>query len=164
MKIEWDFDNLFAFGNRLSDFHNYETAIMTATQEIAKALHKALLTRTPVVTGKLMQGWNSADNLSFKVQKVKRGYMVELINNVEYASSVNYGHPSHNQFNKGGKPYVVRNRIKVPVADKRQNPVSQYWVFGRFFLENSIVEVEDQLNAIIAKELQKWLEWCVNGK
>jgi hypothetical protein len=164
MKIVWDFHELVEFGERLNDYPKFESYLKSATQEIAKALHKALVTRTPVVTGKLKQGWNSGENLAFTVQKVKDGYLVELTNNVEYASHVNYGHPSHNQFNKGGQPYVVRNRVKVPVADPRQNPKSQYWVFGRFFLENSVVEVDEQLEQIVSKELQKWLEWCVSGK
>lgn len=142
MKIVWDFDNLFAFGNRLSDFHNYETAIMTATQEVAKVLHQALITRTPVLTGNLRKCWSNGDNLQFIVEKTNGGYTVTLENDAQnehgykYGYVVNYGHRSPN----GG------------------------WVVGRFFIENSIIETEEKLNKVVQKELQKWLEWCVNGK
>lgn len=160
MKIKWDFDNLFEFGNRLSNYENYENTLKSATQEIAKALHKALLTHTPVVTEELKKGWNTTENLSFTVRKVKRGYMVELTNNVEYARSVNYGHYSYNQFNKGGTPYVVNNRTVPYYAGNKDKT----FVFGRFFVEKSIVAVEPLVKQIVQRELQKWLEWCVNGK
>lgn len=157
MKVIWDFDNLFAFGERLSEYENFETAIMTATQEIAKALHRALLTRTPVVTGNLRAGWSRGENLAFRVTKVKNGYVVELSNDVDYASWVNYGHHSYNQY---GGAYEVKNRT----VKYYQGNNGKTYVYGHFFLEKSILDVEEQVEQIIHKELQKWLEWCVNGK
>ena len=157
MKVIWDFDNLFAFGERLSEYENFETAVMTAPQEIAKALHRSLLTRTPVVTGNLRSGWSKGENLAFRVTKVKRGYVVELSNDVDYANWVNYGHHSYNQY---GGPYEVKNRT----VKYYQGNSGKTYVYGHFFLEKSILDVEDQVEQIIYKELQKWLEWCVNGK
>lgn len=157
MKVIWDFDNLFAFGERLSEYENFETAIMTATQEIAKALHRALLTRTPVVTGNLRAGWSRGENLAFRVTRVERGYVVELSNDVDYANWVNYGHHSYNQY---GGAYEVKNRT----VSYYQGNKGKTYVYGHFFLEKSILDVEGQVERIIQKELQKWLEWCVNGK
>ena len=151
--------------DKLANFDQYvvETALMSATKEIAQALHEALVKNTPVVTGKLKSGWNSAENLSFKVEKVDGGYEVTLINNVEYASSVNYGHPSHNQFNKGGTPYVVKNRVKVPVANPLQNPADATWVWGHFFVEASVAQTDQQVKQIIDKNLRKYLKRWSNG-
>ena len=160
MKIKWDLHELVEFGERIGTYKNYEKALENATREVAKAFHKVLKSKTPVVTGKLKSGWDDGKNLSFTVQKVKNGYMVELVNEVEYAPYVNNGHYSYNQFNKGGKPYVVRNRT-VPYT---QGTKKETFVFGRFFVENSIAEIEEQLDKLISKELQKWLEWCVSGK
>ena len=160
MKITWDLHELVEFGERVGNYKNYEKTLETATQELAKAFHKVLKSKTPVVTGELKNGWDNSKNLSFTVKKEKNGYLVELVNEVEYAPYVNNGHYSYNQFNKGGKPYVVRNRT-VPYTQGTNKPT---FVFGRFFVENSIAEIEEQLDKIISKELQKWLEWCVSGK
>ena len=141
----------------------FEAAIMTATQEIARELHEALVKNTPVITGKLKSGWNSEENLSFKVEKVDGGYKVTLINDVEYASAVNYGHPSHNQYNKGGTPYVVKNRIKVPVANPLQNPADATWVWGHFFVEASEAQTEPKCYNIVQKNLRKYFRRWLSG-
>ena len=166
MKLEWDLHELVEFGERLCDINRYEQTMENATRELAKAFHMVLKSKTPVVTGKLKNGWDNSKNLSFTVQKVKDGYMVELVNEVEYAQYVNHGHYSHNQYNKGGEPYLVRNRVKVPTRSQFDtlNVNESRYVFGHFFVENSIAEVEEKLDKIISKELQKWLEWCVSGK
>jgi hypothetical protein len=157
MKLTWDLDQLVDFGNRIGNTETFETYLMTATQEIAKALHKALLTRTPVVTGNLRSGWSRGDNLAFRVQQVRNGYMVELSNDIEYARWVNYGHHSYNQF---GGPYEVKNRT----VKYYQGGNGKTFVYGHFFVEKSILDTEPKVEKIIRQELKDWLRWCVNGK
>ena len=142
MKIKWDLHELVEFGERLNDYHQFETYIMTATQEIARVYHQALITRTPVLTGNLRKMWSAGDNLLFAVVKVEGGYQVTLENEAKNEHGYKYGQ-------------VVNDGHYTRKGN---------WVQGRFFIENSIAHTEEQIDQIISKELQKWLEWCVSGK
>lgn len=152
MKVTFDFSELDKFAENLKDYHRFETTLMTATQNIARVLHKYLLQQTPVDTGNLRKMWSAGGNLSFTVERVERGYEVVLINEAEYAIAVNDGHYSYNQFNKGGKPYVVKNRT-VPY---KQGGKAKTFVFGRFFVEDSIDLTYPKVEELIMKELRKW--------
>lgn len=142
MKIEWDFTELYEFANKVNNQHDFETHIMTLTQQIARVLHHTLLIKTPVDTGNLRKMWSAGNNLYFTVEKKSNGYEVTLINDAQngegfkYGKAVNYGHKTPN----GG------------------------WVMGRFFVENSIAETEEQLKTIVKHELQKWWSGVLNGK
>lgn len=142
MKVEYDFTGFDLLARALGQTETFETAIMTATQNIARVLHDEVLKRTPVETGNLRKMWSAGNNLLFDVKKEADGYTVTLINTAQdsmgykYGWVVNYGHHTPN----GG------------------------WVMGRFFVENSIAATEDQSKPIIQKELQKWFKRCLNGK
>lgn len=142
MDIEVDVTEFLGFSRRLQDYERFETAIMTATQEIARVLHKELLKRSPVDTGNLRKMWSAGDNLMFYVDRKGNGYEVTLVNEArngegyKYPWVVNYGHKSRN----GG------------------------WVVGQFFVENSILATSDVAEKYIRKELTKWFRYCVNGK
>lgn len=146
MKLQWDFSELTRFADDLSDKHEFETAIMTATQNVSKVLHRYLLKNTPIDTGNLRKMWSAGDNLNFTVERVNGGYEVTFINTARakspdgfmYGLAVNDGHKSQN----GG------------------------WVMGRFFVEKSILTVENQkqFESMIYKELSKWWRKTVNGK
>ena len=159
MKLDWDFSEWFEFGDRLATIAKFEEACKEATQQLAKELHEMLKTGTPVKTGKLVAGWDNAQNYSYEIKETKNGYFVELINDVEYALYVNDGHYSYNQY---GGPYEVKNRT-VPYTQGNSDPT---FVFGHFFVEKSIVLLENSttLNVVIEKELDKWFRWCVDGK
>lgn len=145
MKLEFDFSELIEFGEKLNDYHTFETALTNATRELAKVLHKCLLNKTPVLTGRLKQAWNEGDNLAYTVEKKYGGYQVTFTNDAEnkgfkYGRAVNYGHRL---------PYGKRGERRVP---------------GRFFVENSVIETEEVAQKIIMKELRKWFEGGMNGK
>lgn len=161
MKLRWDFHELYDFGDRITDIDKFEDVCKTVTIQLTKELQEMLFNKTPVKTGQLAAGWGGSENYSYKIKERKNGYEVELINRVPYALYVNDGHYSHNQFNKGGDPYVVKHRT-VPYY---QGNSEATFVFGRFFVEKSILELENnyKLNAILFKELEKWFRWCVNG-
>jgi hypothetical protein len=144
MKFEWDFTELLDFGDRIADTAIFEEACEKITKQIAKELHKMLINNTPVKTGTLQSFWQTGENYSYTIKRVRGGFQVTLVNEAEYALSVNDGHYSHNQFNKGGEPYVVRNRT-VPHT---QGEDGDTFVFGRFFVEASIAQLEESEAAL----------------
>ena len=119
----------------------FETAIMTATQEIARELHKALLKNTPIKTGNLRKMWSAGDNLMFNVERVGNGFEVTLVNNAQddkgfkYGRAVNYGH-------------------KTP---------SGGWVAGRFFVEASEAQTEPLCYNIVQRNLRKYFRRWLSG-
>lgn len=140
MKLTWDFSELTDFAESLRNPHDLETALMTATQNIARVLHQYLLVQTPVDTGNLRKMWSAGNNLAFIVDKVGDGFQVTFINRArandakgfEYGLAVNDGH-------------------KTP---------SGGWVMGRFFVEKAIIQTAEssKLEKIIMEQLQKWWE------
>lgn len=158
MKFEWDFTELVRFSNNLEN-DSFKDWMKTATEEIARVLLETIKRKTPVVTGELLQGW-SDNNIGSLIKVRSNGYEVILVNKVEYASAVNNGHYSYNQYNKGGKPYIVRNRT-VPYDGKfgGNYPNADTYVFGRFFVEKSIFELSESksiIEGIIMEHLQDW--------
>lgn len=122
----------------------YETALMTATQEIAKELHKALLQNTPVVTGNLRKAWSSGENLMFNVERVPNGFQVTLINDARAGSA-------------DGFPYAeaVNNGHKTPNGG---------WVMGKFFVERSESQTEPKCYDIVRKNLRKYFVRWLSGQ
>ena len=144
MKFEWDLTELDKFSTRLEKAYEFETAMMTATQEIAKVLHQILIGRTPVDTGNLRKMWSAGDNLLFTVEPVKDGYMVTFENKA--SKKVNDG-------NGGEKDYYYGWIVNY-------SPKSKH----RFFVEKSVGVTEEFVRMIDNDELNKWFGWCVNGK
>lgn len=160
MKLEWDFSELESFAERLANESVFNRYCEQITKQIAEELRKKLKENTPKRTGHLASGWG---NQAFIVTPTANGFEVELTNNVEYALWVNDGHYSYNQFNKGGAPYVVKNRTVPYTQGNREDT----FVYGRFFVEKSILETEEnvsELHKIIYTQLKSWFGWCVNGK
>ena len=143
IKVEWDFG---AVEKALSKLNKevFETALMSATQEIARELHKALLQNTPIRTGNLRKMWSAGENLRFTVQRIGDSFEVTLINDARansadgfaYAEAVEYGHKTPN----GG------------------------WVMGRFFLKKSELQTEPKCNDIVKRNLQKYFARWLSGK
>lgn len=148
MEIKWDFSELTEFADKLSDTHDLNTNLMTATQKIARVLHKHLLEQTPVVTGNLRKMWSAGDNLSFKVEQVLNGFQVTLINKARS------GKNARSDDEKTGFMYGLA------VNDGHKTPGGNGWVMGRFFVEKSILITADstQVEKIIMQELKKWWE------
>lgn len=135
MKFEWDFSELVQFVGRLQDGYTFDTAMMTATQNIARVLHKYLLIQTPVDTGNLRKMWSAGNNLMFTVEPMNNGYKVTLINVAQNDKGFRYG---------------------LAVNDGHKMPNGSGWVMGRFFVEKSILQTEPKVEQMIMKELQKW--------
>lgn len=137
MNLEWDLHELTDFVNKLNDTHDLDTALMCATQNIARVLHQYLLVQTPVVTGNLRKMWSAGDNLRFTVKPVNGGFEVTFINLAQTDKGFQYG---------------------LAVNDGHKTSGGSGWVMGRFFVERSILQTANstQLESIIMNELQKW--------
>lgn len=153
MKITWDTSEWEKFANDLSNVSRFEREMKFATKELASALLKAIKTFTPVGdTYQLMSGWDGND---FAVKQVGNGFEVLLVNKDEKAIWVNDGHTAHNQY---GGPYPIHKRVKVTSPYQWQQGDATFYVFGHFFVERGILQINNtqQVEQIIMRKLQKW--------
>lgn len=130
-------------GNNLNAF------IESCSKELAARLLAKVIKRTPVgqypkssgkTGGTLRRGWTGSKNQSassyagnLKVNHYGGVYVIEIINPVEYASYVEFGHRT-----RGGAG----------------------WVEGRFMLTISEQEVQTDSRKILENKLKKKLEEC----
>ena len=121
-----------------------ELFIESCAKELAARLLAKVIKRTPVGKyssksgkkgGTLRRGWTAEKNQavstyanSLNITKTGDSYAIEIVNPVEYASYVEYGHRTRNH--KG-------------------------WVEGRFMLTISSQEVQEAAPAILEKKLQR---------
>jgi len=121
-----------------------DTFIDSCAKELAARLLAKVIKRTPVGDypnssgkkgGTLRRGWTAGTNQSavtyaqsLPIHHFGNAYVIEIINPVEYASYVEYGHRTANH---------------------------QGWVNGRFMLTISEQEIQSSAPAIIEKKLQK---------
>lgn len=163
MKLEWDFQELFNFGNKVKDTGEFEKYIKVAVREIAKKLHQMLITNTPVDYGTLQAFWKTDENYSYVVEATGSGYEVTLINQAVYALWVNDGHRQRpGRFIPG---YWEGKHFRYDPNANGGMVLKKPWVQGRFFVEKSILQVENStiLEKILNQQLNKWFGWCVNG-
>lgn len=130
-------------------------------KELAARLLAKVIKRTPVgnyengkVGGILRRGWTAKSEReaelsaafggkdsakkfaeSIEIKKVGNSYEIEIINQVSYASYVEYGHRTANH---------------------------NGWVEGRFILTISENEIESQAPKILERKLMKYLKECFN--
>lgn len=166
MKLEWDFQELYDFGDNLKSLDSaFSPYLQRATKELAKALLEDIKDLTPIGdTGRLIKGW---DGNAFLVEPLKSGYVVKLVNTTPYALAVNDGHKAYNQF---GGPYPIHDEVSVGPYGKLSGRIVltspyqwqqgdlKYYVFGHFFVERGILQFSntDKIEKLIMKELQKW--------
>lgn len=156
LKIEADYDELTAFTEKVNQLANgeWDKMVRDSLARVAETYLQELIGVTPVKTGKLKRQWrkDNGKDLAVKVRDVGNGYVIELINTTEYASWVEKGHYSYNQF---GGPYPVRN-AKVPD--------STGWVYGRFFVKKTEVKWQDgKLDAALQRRINGWMKELLSG-
>lgn len=128
-----------------------------AAKDLSGRLLSKVKKRTPVVYGTLRDAW--------AVMAVgHRGdrYTVVVINNLRYASYVEYGHRQEpGRFIPGyweGERFVYDPDAEGGMVLK--NP----WVEGRFMLTISTQELEQQAPAILERKLYKFLKECLDAE
>ncbi|MGE7840120.1 HK97 gp10 family phage protein [Lysinibacillus sp. NPDC093712] len=159
-----DLRQLKAFERKLAKLAtaDYEKFCEDCAKELAARLLAKVIKRTPVgvyedgtTGGTLRRGWTAKSHReaeltatfgggngskkftdSMTVKKVGSNYEIEVINPVEYASYVEYGHRTRNH---------------------------QGWVNGRFMMTISADELEQQAPSILEKKLMKMLKEAFDG-
>lgn len=152
MKVEWDFKELENFAKNLGNHGKFNKHAKRIAREISKALLNRMKSLTPVEDGDLIRGW---DGNHFLVTTVSNGYEVAIVNTDPKGTWVNDGHKAYNQF---GGPYEIKRRVKVKTPYTWQKGNQTYYVFGHFFVERGILELENssEIETIVMKELVKW--------
>ena len=141
--IEIDTKELEALAERFEEAENkLQDGIVDTLVYAAERYLRDLITNTPVDTGYLKKQWrNDNPNLDLRVKEVADGYQIELVNYTEYASWVEQGHWSYNQF---GGPYG--------------------WVMGRFYVKNTEVDWDSgKLQNVVTRRINKWLRDMLGG-
>lgn len=141
--IEIDTKELEALAERFEEAESkLQDGIVDTLVYAAELYLRDLITNTPVDTGYLKQQWrNDNPNLDLRVKEVADGYQIELVNYTEYASWVEKGHWSYNQF---GGPYG--------------------WVMGRFYVRKTEnLWKHGRLDERIQQEYETWLKNMLEG-
>lgn len=145
MHIEIDASDLTKLQKKLSSLIDNDDWIRQAIVESCELMLKDLIESTPVDTGRLKEQWLK-DNPKIVVRNTSDGWTVDLVNTTEYASWVEKGHFSYNQY---GGPWPVKN-AKVPD--------SSGWVYGRFFVRKTEnIWQNGKLDANLSSRLNEWL-------
>lgn len=118
--------------NKALDERVIERWIREFLLEMAFRTERKIKKRTPVDSGHLRRNWQVGN-----VEKRGNAYVVEIFNNIEYASFVNNGHRTRNH--KG-------------------------WVEGRFMIEISMNEIERQLPKFLERKQVELLNQILNGR
>lgn len=146
-----NFDELKDLKKKLSNLEQkkVEEFMESCAKELAARLLAKVIKRTPVgvypsgsgkVGGTLRRGWTAEKNQnarsyanSLKIQHVGNVYKIEIINPVEYASYVEYGHRTRNH--KG-------------------------WVEGKFMMTISEQEIQTIAPKVLENKIKKLLGEC----
>ena len=134
---------------KVCDPKQLDLFLESCAKELAARLLAKVIKRTPVgqypkgsgkTGGTLRRGWtggNKSDGAAYaqslKVQKSGSDYVIEIINPVEYASYVEFGHRTRNHSG---------------------------WVEGQFMLTISEDEIRHAAPKILERKLKKHLEGC----
>ena len=133
-KVKADVKGLKALQKRLekaADAAGKDAFYEAAVKELAARLLALVKKRTPVISGTLRRGWTVGE-----LKKSESGYEIEVIDPIEYASYVEFGHRT-----RGGKG----------------------WVTGRFMMTVSASELEGMAPEILQRKLNAYLKEALDG-
>lgn len=148
-----DFEQLKRLNARLERLSkvDFDGFCRAAAKDLAGRLLSKAKKRTPVVYGTLRNAW--------AVMPVgRRGghYTVVVLNNLRYASYVEYGHRQQpGRFIPG---YWEGERFVYAPGATGGMVLKDSWVKGRFMLTISTQELEQQAPAILEKKLYNFLK------
>ena len=157
----FDLSGLREFNNRLQHLSNPDQFAESCAKELAARLLRLCIKRTPVgvypsgsgkTGGTLRRGWTNGNQASpqgyaesIAVQHVGNVYKIDIINPVEYASYVEYGHRQQ------------PGRF-VPAIGKR---LVYSWVHGRFMMTISEQELESIAPQILERRIQQYMRGLI---
>lgn len=127
-----------------------------AAQELAGRLLNKVVKRTPVVYGTLRDAW-----AVMPVGHRGTHYTVVVLNNLQYASYVEYGHRQRpGRFIPG---YWESDRFVYDPDAEGGMVLKKNWVKGRYMLTISTQELEQQAPKILEKKLYLFLKGCFDA-
>lgn len=124
--------------------------------EMAFRAERKIKKRTPVNTGNLKRNWRVGE-----VERHGNTLVVEIINNTDYASFVEYGFRAH--WVPGywkGKQFVYDPNAKSGMYVGPKDG----WVPGRFMATISMQEIERELPRYLEKRVGELLDNIINGR
>lgn len=128
MAFSIDFKELNAYASAVTVFKNdFNSFLKKFLIEMAERVIARTKPRTPVDTGALRSAWQLGD-----IHGEGKNISVEILNGMEYATDVEYGHR------------VVRNGVEIG------------WAEGRYMLKISIDEIKRQMPARYQSEFKKF--------
>ncbi|MFS1514561.1 HK97 gp10 family phage protein [Chengkuizengella sp. SCS-71B] len=128
-----DFEKMAKNFKKAKDQRIVERFIREFLLEMAYRSERKFKRRTPVDSGELRRNWKVG-----KVERRAKSYVVEIYNNTEYASFVEYGHRTGQDLTK--------------------------WVEGRFMMTISMKEIEKELPKYLKKRQDDLLNQIMNGR
>lgn len=146
-----DYKQLTKFQKQIEQLNNEQKQqfLEACCKELAARLLAKVVKRTPSSSGVLRRGWtagikqNATDYAnSLNINKVADKYYIDIVNPVEYASYVEYGHRQ------------TPGRY-VPELGKC---LKQGWVEGKHMLSISESELNNMSDAILQKKLKNFMK------
>ena len=148
-----DYKQLTKFQKQIEQLNNEQKQqfLEACCKELAARLLAKVIKRTPSSSGVLRRGWtagikqNATDYAnSLNINKVADKYYIDIVNPVEYASYVEYGHRQ------------TPGRY-VPELGKC---LKQGWVEGKHMLSISQKEIQSDAPRVLQNKLKKKLGEC----
>ncbi|MBS4172120.1 HK97 gp10 family phage protein [Bacillus sp. FJAT-49736] len=130
--------------------------------EMAYRAEAKMKRRTPVNTGDLRRKWTVGN-----IERQGSSYVVEIFNNLDYASFVEYGFRSHFVPGKWeGKQFRYIQGYNPPSGE----PGGMYvgpkngWVEGKFMMTISMKEIERELPRYLEQKQAQLINEIMNGR
>ena len=133
---KFDVKGLQDFQDKLKQLDDPNKLMEACAKELAARLLRKVIKRTPKDTGNLQKGWTVG-----QIQKMGDTYVIEVINPVNYAQYVEYGHRQE----PGRFVPAIGKRLK---AD---------WVNGQFMMTISAQEIQNVTPKVLEAKLKKKL-------
>lgn len=120
---EYRFDGLDDMERQLAQVieREYPAEFRALVIQIAYELQKKTKEKTPVKTGILQDGWKVGD-----IKKKDGEYVIEVYNNTEYTSDVEYGHRKRG--GKGKVPGKHMMELSMQEVQARMDPFLRQWL------------------------------------